>query len=50
MPSWQHISYSVVVIGLTEKVQPGGGDSWLQKLLFEYTDKRILEYHTSIRI
>ena len=36
MPRWQHISYSVVVIDLTEKVQPGG-DSWLQKLLCEYT-------------
>ena len=25
MPRWQHISYSVVVIELTEKVQPEGG-------------------------
>ena len=25
MPRWQHISYSVVVIELMEKVHPGGG-------------------------
>ena len=39
MPEWQHISYSVVVIELMEKVHAGwgGGDSWLQTLLCEYT-------------
>ena len=38
MPKWQHISYSVVVIDLMEKVHPGGGDSWLHRFLCEYTE------------
>ena len=29
MPRWQHISYSVVVIELTEKVHPGGWGGFL---------------------
>ena len=32
MPRWQHISYSVVVIELIEKVHPGGGEFWASQI------------------
>ena len=44
MPRWQHISYSVVVIELMEKVHPGGGDSGLHKFLCEYTQSLVMSY------
>ena len=43
MPRWRHISYSVVVTDLMVKVHPGGGDSWLQTLLCEFTKLFVLE-------
>ena len=46
MPVWQHISYSVVVIYLMEKVHPGGGDSGLHKFLCEYTFISLIDLHS----
>ena len=50
MQRWQHISYSVVVIEVTEKVQPGGGESCLLKLLCEYTEYFLTYYIYSLQI